>query len=94
MKFSKIGKSTWNDAFLAGKMDLVSIQHFWYIPELVGQNNPDKGFKDGALNSFSDKSTCSDEFQFGGLEKIKHQRNSAAAMTQFPISITLKLFFF
>ena len=34
-----------------------------------------------------------DEFQFGGLEIIKHQRNSAAAMTQFPISITLKLFF-
>ena len=29
-----------------------------------------------------------DEFHFGGFENIKYQRNSAALMTQFPISIT------
>ena len=31
---------------------------------------------------------------FNDTQIIKHQGNSAAAMTQFPILITLKLFFF
>ena len=49
---------------------------------------------DALCRSSTDLYLSKDEFQFGGLEIIKHQRNSAAAMTQFPISITLKLFFF
>ena len=35
-----------------------------------------------------------DEFHFGGFQKIKYQKNSAALMTQFPISITLNYFIF
>ena len=35
-----------------------------------------------------------DEIHFEWFEKIKHQRNLAAMMTQFPISITLNLFYF
>ena len=35
-----------------------------------------------------------DEINFGWFEKIKHQKNLAAMMTQFPISITLKIFIF
>ena len=35
-----------------------------------------------------------DEIHFEWFEKIKHQRNSAAMMTRFSISITLNLFYF
>ena len=35
-----------------------------------------------------------DEIHFEWFKKIKHQRNLAAMMTQFPISITLNYFYF
>ena len=35
-----------------------------------------------------------DEINFEWFEKIKHERNFTAAMTQFPISITLNYFIF